>query len=172
MLVELPEIFAASKTLSGTGHWAERDPRRIANSLTFVAPLEIDGVTVAGLRLRGTALKNLPDEAVCFQLEYHQPRQHGSALARVEWRPLRGHNNKGLGPPEFRFIEIRSSHHHPFELNWRNAAKQLRRGNLPIAVPIGQSLQSFVELLAFVGKEFRIKGIEDVPLPEWTPNLL
>jgi hypothetical protein len=172
MALDLPDAFAAQKTLAATGRWAVRDPHRNSQWLTFVAPLEIDGVTIAGLRLRGTAIVNLPDEAVCFQLEYHRPRQQGSALARIEWRPIKGHNNKGLGPKEHQFIEMRGCHHHPFDLNWNGAAKQLRRGNLPIAVPIIQSPQSFIKLLELVGKEFRINGIDYVPLPEWTANLV
>jgi hypothetical protein len=51
--------------------------------------------------------------------------------------------NKGIGPPEFRFRKIAKCHIHPFDLNWRDAAKQLRRGNLPIAVPIELEIENF-----------------------------
>jgi hypothetical protein len=67
MPVELPQIVRAEKRLSTSGDWVVRDPIRKSQWLTFVAALEIDGVTIAGLRLRCTAVQNLPDEAVCFQ---------------------------------------------------------------------------------------------------------
>ena len=109
---------------------------------------------------------------VAFQLEYHRPRQHGSALGRVEWRPIKPHDNNGLGPNEHRFRKIIGTHKHPFDLNWRDAAKQLRRGNLPIAIPIELEINDFYTLLDFVGKEFRINNIEKVPSPGWAPRLV
>jgi len=170
--MELPEIFVAEKTIVSATEWIERDNARHSNLLTMIAHLEIDGVSIPGLRLRGTAFRNLPDRSVTFQLEYHRPRQHGAALSRAEWNPLKGHNNKGLGPKEHRFIPILGSHLHPFELNWNEAQKQLKRGNLPIALPADITPNTFGGLLEFVGKEFRIKGVQDVLQPEWQADLV
>jgi hypothetical protein len=89
MALELPEIWRAQKTLPGASAWIERDPQRRSNYLTFVGALEIDGVSIAELRLRGTAFRDLPDEAVVFQLEYHRPREHGSSLASGLCQPNR-----------------------------------------------------------------------------------
>jgi hypothetical protein len=169
--MDLPDIFAAEKTMVAVGSWVERDPHRRGDLLTYVSALEIDGVSIPGLRVRATCFRSLPDEAVSIQLEYHRPRQHGGALSRIEWNPLKPHNNKGRGPPEFRFVEITQSHIHPFDLNWNETAKQLRRGNLPIAIPIELELKDFSSLLAFAGKSFRINKIEDMPVPEWRGDL-
>ena len=158
MAFELPDIVAAEKTLATTGRWAVRDPRGNSNWLTFVAPLEIDGVTIAGLRLRGTAIISLPDEAVCFQLEYHRPRQHGSALARIEWRPLKGHNNKGLGPKEYRFIETKGCHYHPFDLNWNEASKQLRRATFQSQCQLSNRRRALSNYLNLLGKSLESTG--------------
>jgi hypothetical protein len=57
-------------------------------------------------------------------------------------------------------------------LNWNEAEKDLKRGNLPIAIPIDLKPDTFAGLLDFVGKEFRINGIQDVPPPEWQPDLV
>src|SRR5262245_5030143 len=87
MPLELPDIVAAQKTISTPGIWVERDIHRSPAWLTYTAPLEMDGVTIAGLRLRATAIKNRPESCVTFQLEYQRPKFPGSALCRVEWRP-------------------------------------------------------------------------------------
>jgi hypothetical protein len=89
----------------------------------------------------------MPDEHVIFQLEYHRPRQHGGALGRIEWRPIGSHQNKGIGPPEFRFREITGSHIHPFDWNWHHEAKRLRQKNLPVAVPIELEINNFRRFL-------------------------
>jgi len=172
MQFELPDLFNAEKVLATTGRWTPRTPLRNSDWLEFIAPLEIDGATIAGLRLRATVIRDMPDRAITCQLEYHRPRQHGAALSRIEWRPLKGHNNKGLGPMEYRYKQIRDCHIHPFDENWRDAAKALRRGNLPIAIPLAPSPDDFAALLERVGKEFNIKGIEIVPVPPWVGKLV
>jgi hypothetical protein len=170
--MEIPELYAAEKAIVSANAWVERDNAQPSRLLTMIAHLEIDGVSIPGLRLRGTAIRSMPDRAVTFQLEYHRPRQHGAALARVEWLPIKGHNNKGMGPKELRFVQITGTHIHPFDLNWNDAQKQLRRGNLPIATPLDLTPNTFDRLLEFVGKEFRIKGLENVRQPEWQPDLV
>jgi hypothetical protein len=130
--------------------------------------LEIEGVTIAGLRLRATAIKNRPDASVTFQLEYQRPKFPGSALSRVEWRPAGGaHNNRGLGPPEHRNKFITGTHYHPFDLNWQDAASQVGRGNLPIAIPLVPEPEDFAVLVAFVAQEFRIPNANIVSEPPW-----
>lgn len=93
-------------------------------------------------------------------------------MCRIEWRPLKPHDNKGLGPEEFRMRKITESHIHPFDLNWEHSPPQVRRGNLPIAVPICEAIDSYEEALAFVEKEFRIKGVVGLPAPPWETRLL
>jgi hypothetical protein len=97
MQVELPALVAAKKTLPITPVW------RRTGTLDWIqatAPLDIDGVTVEGLRVRVTAKQGLSNENVTCQLEYlPSPRGsvRGGPLWRIEWRPLSPHNNKGLG---------------------------------------------------------------------------
>lgn len=105
-------------------------------------------------------------------MEHHPPTDKGGAICRMEWRPFNGHNNKGLGPEKWKFREIVCSHHHPFYLNWEASEKAVRRGQLPIAIPIEPDPENFREFLALVGKEFRIKNIQCVSEPPWEPLIV
>ena len=87
-------------------------------------------------------------------------------MARIEWKPISSHNNKNVGPVEFRFLNQSGSHHHPFALNWEHSASQVRRGALPIAVPIAPE-PTFEEVVALVGREFRVSPTEWLIRPLW-----
>lgn len=116
----------------------------------------------------------MPDRALTAQIEYHPehgPRK-GGPICRIEWRPVKTHNNKGVGPEELRFLPQIGSHHHPFELNWTHSETRVRRGELPIAVPINDDPATYRQALAFVGNEFRIKGVENLSAPPWEERLL
>lgn len=170
MRPELPDIVAAEKQLPIALRWTPR-----GQWLELVSPLDLYGVTLEGLRLCAKALADLPNESVTFQLEYIPPKSNvkGGALWRFEWRPLKGHNNKGNGPPEFKFRELKGSHHHPFQLNWDEQAQSVRRGNLPVAVPFPDGIDdSFQGTVAFVGRELRIENIAGIPEPPWTELLI
>lgn len=104
MSEELRNLFFAEKMLSGELQWV--DGHRDASQM-LVCPLEIDGVTVEGLRLRASVLKFLPDQELCIQMEFHGRRQKFEPMCRFEWRPLSPHDNKGRGPAEFKFRKIR-----------------------------------------------------------------
>lgn len=171
MVVNLEELFNAEKTFSIRPDW-----KKSANDgwLRLVVPLDIDGVTVEGLRLGMYCRQSMPDQSVTLQVEYFPPKRSakGGPLCRIEWRPMRPHNNKGMGPQEFQFLPISGCHHHSFDLNWRHAQRQVQKGGLPIAVPIGVNLTTFDEVLAFAGNEFRIKDLASVSPPPWEKNLL
>lgn len=137
----------SEKRLSVTPEWVVQP-----EWLSFSCPIDIDGITVAGYRLQGKTMLAHPDRHVILQLEHHPLSDKGGALCRMEWRPFNGHNNKGKGPRQFRFKEIRCSHHHPFALNWENSEKAVRRGQLPLAVPIDPDPPNFREFLALVGR--------------------
>lgn len=168
MSSDIPLLVAADKLLVSAPAWAERGP----DSLEFSAPLEVDGVILQGFSLRGRARKSLSDRNVTFQLECHRPQIVGGPVCRIEWRPLNGHSNKGLGPKEFRHVIQVGSHHHRFDLNWARSPEGVLRGDLPIAVPIIDDPQNFRALLALVGKEFRINKIQQVTVPPWEPAML
>ncbi len=164
---KLASLVAAKKLLVDVPVWGERG----ADGLEFSSPLEIEGVIVEGLTLRGRARKPLADKEVAFQLEYHHAQIIGGAVCRIEWRPLNPHSNKGLGPKNLQHIIQTSTHHHCFDLNWKLSQDAVLQGNLPIAVPL-QDPGNFRALLAVVGKEFRINNIQLVAPPPWEPRML
>ncbi len=159
----LQDLLAAEKLIAAPADWTKKERR-----LELKLPLEIDGFIEEGLFLRACALERLPDQEVMFQIEYHGMRLPGGTgpLTRVEWNPLRPHNNKGRGPVELRFAEQRSSHVHLFDDNWSDGGATLR-DNLPIARPIVEPIQSFAHLTSYVGNLFRISNIHVVKTPEW-----
>jgi hypothetical protein len=161
-------FLLAEKTIPAQPGWVIGDSDRFALS----TPLDIDGVTITGFLLRGAAMLWRADVDVVLQLESHPFSGSGGPICRMEWNPLRGHTNKGCGPKPLQFQEMKCSHHHPFDLNWEYSEKEVRRGNLPIAMPIDPEPKNFREFLAIVGKEFRIKNIQSIGVPEWQPVLL
>lgn len=162
----------ANKTFPAKPRWKWRDK----DWLVLVSPLDIDGVTIEGLLFRATALAYRPQESITFQLEYLPPKRQpkGGPMERVEWRPLKGHMNKAVGPPHLRNVMQRGTHHHDFWLNWNHSQTAVRNGNLPIAIPI-EPEPSLDGILEFVGEKFRISPICWVPPPPWAawqPELL
>lgn len=168
--MDLAEIFHAEKLLPLQPLWMKEANDRLA----LVSPLDVDGITLEGLRLRVTAIVTRIDECVTAQVEYVPPKRdvRGGALARIEWKPLKGHNNKNVGPLELRNIVQYGSHHHSFDLNWNQQAAKLRSGNLPISVPLDPDPINFKALVDLIGQEFRIRNIDWIELPQWQPNLL
>lgn len=169
MTDDLPALFNSDKTFAVRPVWRQRD----ANWFQCVQALDIDGVTVEGLRFRATAKIDRPDESVTFQIEYRLPnRAHrGGPLARVEWKPFSPHNNKGRGPLHLRHILQTGSHVHHFQQCWELNETEVRNGNLPLSEPITPE-PTWDEILVFVGKEFRISPIDWIPYPPWKPALV
>lgn len=168
MPTRLPKLVAAKKALAFVPIWAEQT----ATSLGFLVPLEIDGVVVEGLTLRGKACTRMADREVMFQMEYRHNQIAGGPCCRIEWLPLNGHSNKGVGPAEFRHFLQTGSHHHRFDLNWKRSQEAVWRGELPIAVPIAPEPKNFRALLGLVGSEFTISDLQRIPLPPWQPAML
>jgi hypothetical protein len=163
MEMGLDQVYAVDKSLSKEGQWIEGDSQR----LNLTLALEIDGIVIEGLVIRGRTLKDRPDEEVMFQLEYPQPLRRERGLERIDWRPLHTHNNQGRGPMELRFLQQTSSHRHAFDLNWVSAEGRMLAGNLPLAHPLSDEPATFGELLEFVKKSFRINNIGLIPPPPW-----
>jgi hypothetical protein len=164
---DLPRLVCAKKVLSVIPEWVERGP----NVLGFSVALEADGIIIEGLTLRGRACKSMADREVIFQLEYHRARIAGGPICRIEWRPLNGHNNRGLGPREWQNILQAGSHHHRFDLNWAHSKAASLRGDLPIAIPLDDP-PNYRALLGVVQKEFTIAGTQQIPLPPWQPTMI
>jgi hypothetical protein len=167
MPTKIEGLVLAEKSLLDVPAWMSRG----TDGLDFSVPLEVDGVTVEAITLRGRARKPLPDREVIFQLEYHHAQIIGGPVARIEWRPLNAHNNKGVGPKHLRHIIQSGSHHHCFDLNWQRSHEAVLRGELPIAVPIDDP-NNLRALLAVVGKAFRINNIQLITPPPWEPMML
>jgi hypothetical protein len=166
MARDIEKLFRSDKMLAIAPGWNSR-----GDLLEVVCPLEIDATVVEGLQFRLTARKAMQDEMVTAQVEYHPSDEVGGPLARIEWRPLSGHNNRGRGPKAWQNRIIEGCHHHSFDLNQRYALKDLNRGSLPIALPLEASPKDFNSLLLFVHKEFRITNIQWVEVPPWEPAL-
>jgi hypothetical protein len=161
-------IVTLEKELAVQPQWFERAP----HCLDLVVPLETKGVVIEGLTFRGRTGRSLPDRDITFQLEFHHPHIVGGPICRIDWRPFGAHNNKGIGPKEFRHMLQKGSHHHRFDLNWARSPEKVCRGEIPIAVPIIDDPENFRALLALVGKEFNIKGIQTITVPPWAPTML
>ena len=161
-------MFTDDKLIATNAEWS-----RIGRTLDLKLPLEIDGLIEEQFFFRATAIATLPDEMVTFQLEYHGLTIPGGTgpLCRLEWRPKAGHNNKGQGPAELRFIEQIGTHFHSFEDNWCERNGALLRDNLPIARPVTQPIQGFRDCLAFAGNLLRINNIDVVKNPEWVIDM-
>ena len=169
MAIDLKEIWQANKSLASAPDW--KPLAKGAEFVQVVCPIDYDVLTMQGLLFRATAHIYTPDRDVTFQIEYHSPSGKGGAFSRIEWRPRRPHGNKGIGPPEFRFKDITGCHFHSFDLNWNHSKTLVQRGSLPIAVPIVPAPPSYEDALAFVEKEFRIKGVMKMLTPPWTDKM-
>jgi hypothetical protein len=166
--VKLPEIVGADKDLSGVQIWIAKEP----NQLSLVSALEVDGVTLAGVRLRMRATVDLPDRAVMIQLEYNPPKGRSERLIRIEWRPLSPHVNNGKAPIPYKFMKIAGSHIHRFEDNYNVATERMMRTNLPHARPIEPDPGNIRELLELAGKELKISDLHRVETPEWQARMV
>jgi hypothetical protein len=164
MAADLVEIFNADKTFPMRPAWKIRD----AEWFQLTSPLDINGVTIEGLRFTGSAMRARPEESVSFQLEFHPPRRQtrGGPMARIEWLAMQDHFNKQRGPKEHWNRQITGTHHHPFKVNWDDNQGSVRRGELPIAVEVRPE-PTYAQILVFVGEQFRISPIEWVGMPEW-----
>jgi hypothetical protein len=167
-----PLLAVARKSLLVGVSWSGADSND--GAMTFLAPLEVDGVTVAGLSLRGVCYQRYPDRAVMLQLEAAMPGLRTRVpLARLDWRPLNGgHRNPrgGAAPHAGRLLQ--GTHMHSFDLNWVAANEAMRAGNLPFARPVEDEPPTFEEALDMAGKEFRINDIRLVETPLWSARLL
>ncbi|MDR3413896.1 MAG: hypothetical protein P4L87_23530 [Formivibrio sp.] len=166
MAPDLPALIAQEKNLGFPVKWAKD-----GDCLVFLAPLEIDGITIQGLQLRGKTKAFYANRNITIQLQYQGILGKAEPIARICWKPFHTHNNKGKGPHGLRFVEQKGSHHHSFGDNWNTTTNQMFKPNLPIAVPLSPEPQGFFELLALVRKEFRIMDADAIEIPQWSEKL-
>ena len=170
----LPHI-AATKTLALTPKWVEID-----DQFNFLVPLDVDGMTQIGLRLRGKCNRDYPDQNLTFQVEYRfKGISKAVPVTRLDWRPINPHNNKNVGPVEWRLRPFRLSHIHLFQENYDwmvgnglPLAENVK-ANLPIAVPLEYDPDGVAGVVALMGRRFNIEGTAAIPAPPWkAPRLL
>ncbi len=167
MKLDLRDIVGGEKTLAGEIIWGPVS----AFDDGFEVPLNLNGATIEGLRLRGKASRMVPDEDYMLQLEFCPAGMRIGGLDRIDWRPHHDHNNKGRGPEQYRYRVLAGCHHHQFSLNWYEPEQRMLSGNLPIAIPTEPKLESQREFFAFAENWFRIRKLSSCPLPKWQGNL-
>ena len=167
MAQDYPTLFRATKTIPVKPHWDSTD----STWFRLTGSLDIDGVTIGGLELRGQALRSVPDRAVCFQLQHFPAKGTTMVLSRVEWHPVRPHTNPKAGPDHLQLQRFHCSHIHRFEDNWLPKQDRTRAG-IKVAEPLVPDPTTFQELLMLVGKEFNISGIDKIEAPSWPVETL
>jgi len=168
----LPRLVQSWKTIANAAEWTKPDPDD--GYVRYSVPLDIEGITEAGLTLSGGAYARCPDRHVTFEMAVagvNGPRR--TRLARVDWRSLKGgHSNpRGKCPGPWDGMRVPETHYHSFELNWVESERRMKKGRLPCAMPISESPQTFEALRAFVGLHFRINNIGIVFPPGWEYDL-
>ena len=143
--------------------WQET-PHKSTVKLEFVTSLEVDSITLEGVRLRGRAIKSLPESDTMFQLEmrYGSEWHH---LCRLDWRPKHSHTDQ-VGPISDR-ANFSGSGWHSFDNNSKYGLWTLRDGNLPRAVAIAPEPQNFIDVLKEVERRMLIDNACDIAAPNW-----
>jgi hypothetical protein len=166
----LRTIFEAEKNISVAVAWTA--PDRDDGYIRFSAPLEMEGVTEAGLLLTGGAYQKVPDQHMTFELAvWGLDGARRTRLVRLDWRSLKGGHSNPSRCGDWAGQRVPPTHLHCFDLNWIEEERRMRKGKLPCARPLDSEPQSFEDLREFVGIHFRIKNIGIVPRPEWEYNL-
>ena len=165
----LAAFIAAGKVPSGQITWEQG-----GRNLRFTVALEIDGVTEAGMALFGRTSLALPDRNVTLGLSWDDPGMPGGNFDRLDWRPLRAHNNRGPGPDAHRFRLIEGTNHHRLAENGALAMGLLRaiRENLPVALPVEPEPPDWPAFLAVAAQRWNLHGLVHTPLPPWQYDLL
>ncbi len=168
---EFPVLVSSAKTISVFPGWSA--PEKETGYMWFDVPLEIDGITVAGLNLHGGCYERHPQKHVTFELRIgRSPGRKCLPLIRMCWRSLQGgHSNPRLGTSEWAGIRVSDTHLHSFELNWLPEEVRMRGQNLRIAREIDEQLDTFSAVKRFVGINFNINNIDLVTNPNWVYDL-
>jgi hypothetical protein len=147
-----------------------------AETTEVVIPLgNEDGVGIQGVQLRLNAWAYRRMHEVTATLEITGGRSFVT-IARIDAWPADPHMNiLARRYPNLRNVPpvVDGSHIHRFRDNARIGIKAFRPPfNLPIAIPIAESLTSFRGFLRTVAQEFVIVGLEDFDPPPWQEYLL
>jgi len=168
-----PSWSVTPRLRSGTkGHY-DRDKLRTAAAETTEAIIQLadeSGVGLEGVRLRLVAWAFRMNQEVTATLEVPGGRSFVT-IARVDAWPLDPHMNllaRKYSQLRHLPVQIEGCHAHRFAHNailGRSAFAP--DGNLPIAAPLPNRLQSFRDFLRTVSAEFLIDGIDGFDGPDW-----
>jgi hypothetical protein len=163
-------IFEEEKLIAYFPGWSSSEEE--TGYIWFDAPLDIGGVTEAGLVLHGGAYVNMPEQHVTLELIVRNLKgKRRIALARLDWRSLKGgHTNPRGGPKGLSGKRMPPTHLHDFEINHDEKKCRMSAG-LRWARPIEPELLSFEDVRAFAGKHFRINNMQIVDTPTWEYDL-
>lgn len=183
------EVARIRKTLMGWPAWSQPNPLKppkSKNDLSTIAaewtevviPLGNEqGTGLQGVQLRLNAWAYRRLHEVTATLEVGGGGRQSVTIARVDAWPSDPHfNSVARKVPKLRGKvpnEVDGSHVHRFRDNARVGGKAFRPPfNLPIAVPVPETLTSFRGFLRTVGTEFVIIGLEEFDPPPWQEYLL
>jgi hypothetical protein len=151
--------------------WARRNRAGAFYGLEYLAPVAQAGVIRGGLQARIACRSDLVDEDVHAAIEVFVPALNSYVrVQRLEWRPTRAHTNNGSAPAALRFRKF-VDRYYDFGMNRRLGVDCLRQTATMIAQEL-RPIQSFNELLAFLGDMWNVQGTDLVPAPPWERRLV
>jgi hypothetical protein len=165
MSMGLAELLEAEKRIRPVPTW-----RSDNGAIRWKAPLIIGGAVVEGFTLHARCLASEAGRDVSFTLDRSVTGQPSVRIDRVDWRPIHRHNNNGIGPDHLRFKIIEESHRHNYYENLTSDGK-MRSGNLPVAIPIEEKLETFQSLVDFVAEIYKIEDLKLLMPPPWSEDL-
>ena len=114
---DLEQIFLTQKEVGPFLGWSDPEPE--TGYIWFNAPLEIGGVTQAGLVLHGGCYADEPEQRVNFELAFlKRAGRSRVVVARLDWRSRRGHSNRRRPQSEWSGKKVSRTHYHDFYLNY------------------------------------------------------
>lgn len=160
------DALHAPKALASVPRW-KLDGR---GQFRLQAPLMVDGIVREGLYLLGRAPESTPGRDVAFMLCNGESKAKSIVIDRIDWKPTASHANRNIGPEDLRFLVIDGSHRHVFDDNLTSTG-ELRSGNLPVARPLEENLNTFGRLVALAEVVYNIVSLGELAPPLWIEDL-
>lgn len=160
------DALRAPKTLATVPRWKLDD----RGQFRLQAPLMVDEVVREGLYLLGRASESTPGRDVAFMLCNGESKAKSIVIDRIDWNPIAAHANRNIGPKDLRLLVIDGSHRHVFDDNLTSTG-DLRAGNLPVARPLEENLNTFGRLVALAEAAYNIAGLGTLAPPLWIEDL-
>lgn len=167
-MYDIKRLYFAEKSIVFPG-WSKPDPE--TQVVHFDAPVEIGGVTEAGLVLHGNCKIDRPDCHVSLELRIQrQPGKHAVSIERLDWRGLDGGHSNYRAKYPYSGREVGPTHLHAFSMNYSRSEGRMRKG-LRAARGLYCEPSTFEEVRTLAGKRMRINNIDVVERPNWVYTL-